>query len=313
MALPVLNAGAAPVLPLAGNVARGRGRIRLENGSVAQDWARYWRSADQPIEAMYAHFEQHVYHRHSHETYSFGVTEQGAQSFTCRGTTHVSGAGMVMAFNPDDPHDGRATDRLGFTYRMLHISPEQVIDVLSDRAGHLAPAPLFAEPVVRDERLAKAVRALHFALVDGSTSLRRGELLTTAITAAALRASARSSAAAPDHGRRETVQIARRVRDVLHAWYAEDVHPTELAALVGRSRFAVYRAFREAYGLAPSDYQRQLRLRAARALLMDGRAIADVATQVGFADQAHLNRWFRRSFGITPGAYRSAAVRLADG
>jgi hypothetical protein len=34
------------------------------------------------------------------------------------------------------------------------------------------------------------------------------------------------------------------------------------------------------------------------------------ATQVGFADQSHLNRWFRRSFGITPGAYRKAGLAL---
>ena len=120
---------------------------------------------------MYAHFEQHVYHRHSHETYSLGVTEQGAQTFTCRGTTHVSGAGMVMAFNPDDPHDGHATDQLGFTYRMLHVSQEQVLETLSGLAGHPAAAPLFAEPVVRDERLAQALRALHLGLVNGSSSL----------------------------------------------------------------------------------------------------------------------------------------------
>ena len=42
------------------------------------DWARYWRSPDGQLEAMHAHFRGHVYHRHSHETYSFGLTETGA-------------------------------------------------------------------------------------------------------------------------------------------------------------------------------------------------------------------------------------------
>ena len=73
---------------------------------------------------MYAHFSSHVYHRHSHESYSFGVTETGAQAFTCRHGRHVSGPGMVMAFNPDDPHDGHAARDGGFTYRMVHIWPE---------------------------------------------------------------------------------------------------------------------------------------------------------------------------------------------
>lgn len=59
------------------------------------DWSRYWRSADEPLEAMHAHFERHVYHRHSHETYSFGVTDSGAQSFRCRGSARTSAAGFA--------------------------------------------------------------------------------------------------------------------------------------------------------------------------------------------------------------------------
>jgi len=84
----------------------------------AGDWARYWRADGVLVEAMHAHFTAHVYHRHSHESFSFGVTEAGAQAFSCRHGRHVSGAGMVMAFNPDDPHDGHAAGEAGFTYRM---------------------------------------------------------------------------------------------------------------------------------------------------------------------------------------------------
>ncbi len=107
----------------------------MGGGWVSGDWARYWRSADEPLEAMYAHFREHVYHRHSHDTYSFGVTESGAQSFTCRGAAHTSAAGMVMAFNPDDPHDGHASTGQGFSYRMIHIGPGLVAGVLADIGG----------------------------------------------------------------------------------------------------------------------------------------------------------------------------------
>ena len=111
------------------------------------DWAAYWRSPDGQLEAMHAHFSGHVYHRHSHETYSFGVTETGAQAFTCRGAGHVSAAGMVMAFNPDDPHDGHAATTSGFTYRMIHVAPALLTDVLADITGRAAASPLFAAPV----------------------------------------------------------------------------------------------------------------------------------------------------------------------
>jgi AraC-like DNA-binding protein len=66
------------------------------------------------------------------------------------------------------------------------------------------------------------------------------------------------------------------------------------------------RAFCQAYGLAPSDYQRQLRVRVARKLLARDLPPSVAAAEAGFADQAHLTRWFRRYYGVTPGAYRGA-------
>jgi len=131
---------------------------------VADDWSRYWRAPDAPLEAMYAHFERHVYHRHSHDAYSFGVTEDGAQAFSCRGAGHTSVTGMVMAFNPDDPHDGQAADALGFTYRIIHIGPGLVASVLADITGRPAGLPLFTKPVHIDLVLARNLTALHRAL-----------------------------------------------------------------------------------------------------------------------------------------------------
>ncbi|MFB9477545.1 AraC family ligand binding domain-containing protein [Nonomuraea salmonea] len=270
---------------------------------MTHDWSRYWRSPDRPLEAMHAHFERHVYHRHSHETYSFGVTEHGAQAFTCRGAAHTSAAGMVMAFNPEDPHDGHAANALGFTYRMVHIGPALVTDALEDATGRRAGLPLFASPVVDDPALAGALRALHAALLDDrATALRRDELLTATVAAIVRRAAASPVATA----RVSTGAMAARARSVLHERLTDDLTIDDLATSAGASRYAVYRAFHAAYGMAPSDYQRQLRLRRARDLIATGTPIAGAAAASGFADQSHLTRWFTRYFGLTPGAYRAA-------
>ena len=106
-------------------------------------------------------------------------------------------------------------------------------------------------------------------------------------------------------------RVAARIRELLHDGAADltadDLTADDLAAAAGCSRYAAYRAFTQAYGLAPSDYQRQLRVRAARRLLIADVSPARAAAEAGFADQAHLTRWFRRYYGVTPGAYRSAA------
>ena len=100
--------------------------------------------------------------------------------------------------------------------------------------------------------------------------------------------------------------MAGRARDLIAGRYRDDLTAADLAAATGRSRFAVHRAFTHVYGMPPSDYQRQLRLREARALIAAGTPISEAAVLAGFADQSHLSRWFVRYYGVTPGRYQRA-------
>ena len=80
----------------------------------------------------------------------------------------------------------------------------------------------------------------------------------------------------------------------------------EMAADVGLSRHHLVRTFGAAAGMPPYAWLAQHRVSKARRLLDAGYPPAEVAGLVGFADQAHLTRWFRRVLGVTPGAYRNS-------
>ncbi|MGI5399046.1 AraC family transcriptional regulator [Streptomyces sp. CA-135486] len=255
---------------------------------------------------MHAHFFQHVYHVHSHDAYSFGITEAGAQRFSCRGAAHTSGAGMVMAFNPDDPHDGRAAAELGYQYRIVHIGPDVVRELLTDVTDGRAVMPLFAQPALSDPVLRTALLRLHTALVGDADPLVRDERLTATVTAMVGRGTTRPLRVRELERGGRTRTVARRARALLEEAYAEQIPAERLAEAAGCSRFALYRAFHAEYGMSPSDCQRLLRLRRARALLAHGSSAAEAAAAVGFADQSHFHRWFVRCFGVTPGAYRNA-------
>lgn len=58
-------------------------------------------------------------------------------------------------------------------------------------------------------------------------------------------------------------------------------------------------------GLPPHALQMAYRVRRAQRLLEAGETIAATAAAAGFCDQSHLHRQFRRSLGMTPGAYRN--------
>ncbi len=272
---------------------------------TGDNWVRYWRDEARPLEAMHARFRDHVYALHSHDAYSFGITDAGAQRFRCRGGSHTSGAGMAMAFNPDEAHDGRSAAELGYHYRIVHLGPSLVRAILADAADEDSGAlPLFVRPVLTDPELTGALSRLHAALVSqASSALERDELLTTAVVAMAERGATRAPRTRTLAGRAQR-QAARRAHALLNETGQEPVTSELLARAAGCSRFALYRAFRAEFGMPPSDYHRQLRLRRARDLLAGGATSADAAATTGFADQAHFARWFKRTYGITPRVFQ---------
>jgi AraC family transcriptional regulator len=85
--------------------------------------------------------------------------------------------------------------------------------------------------------------------------------------------------------------------------YSRDVALSDIAEAVHLSPFHVARLFKQGLGVSPHQYLIQVRVNSARSLLSAGsgeRSLAEVASAVGFADQSHLTRHFKRVFGLTP-------------
>ena len=86
--------------------------------------------------------------------------------------------------------------------------------------------------------------------------------------------------------------------------YAEKLHVHDLAAMAGFSESHFQHRFAALLGITPHRYQLMLRVFHAMEQLRRGTAIRDVAQSVGFADQSHLHRYFRRIVGVSPGLYQ---------
>ena len=94
----------------------------------------------------------------------------------------------------------------------------------------------------------------------------------------------------------------------IHENYANDLSLNEIAKAVNLSPFHVARLFKQSLGVSPHQYLIQLRVNSARSLLSAGsgeRSLAEVASAVGFADQSHLTRHFKRIVGVTPRQFRT--------
>jgi AraC-like DNA-binding protein len=94
-----------------------------------------------------------------------------------------------------------------------------------------------------------------------------------------------------------------RAREYLHAHHGERPSLGEVAAAAGVSVFHLERIFADRLGAPVHRYLQHVRIGEALVRLRRGERTADVAGAVGFADQAHMTRAFRKVLGFTPGAY----------
>jgi AraC family transcriptional regulator len=78
----------------------------------------------------------------------------------------------------------------------------------------------------------------------------------------------------------------------------------QLAAVAGVSRFHFARQFRLRTGESPMGYVRRSRVERAKAMLRSGEAtVGEIAAVLGFADQSHFTRTFRRLVGTSPRSF----------
>ena len=128
-----------------------------------------------------------------------------------------------------------------------------------------------------------------------------GEALSTAVAVHLLREyGAAVLEPKRQHGglpREKLVRAVEYIQDQLDT----DLTVSGIAQAVGMSPDHFTRLFKEATGQSPYRYVVEARVRKAKELLTTGKfTISEAAHHVGFVDQSHLTRHFKRVFGLPP-------------
>jgi AraC-like DNA-binding protein len=110
---------------------------------------------------------------------------------------------------------------------------------------------------------------------------------------------------AAQQGASRTNLRVRKALDYVAAHLAEPVALNAAAAAAGVSRFRLAHLLKTATGQTLLQHARRLRMEEARRRLENSAAsCAEIAQDLGFADQSHFTRQFRAAAGITPARYR---------
>jgi AraC-like DNA-binding protein len=259
---------------------------------------RHWRSAILGgVECARADYRRQSFARHFHDDYSMGVVTRGANLFHYRGRHVEAPAGTICLADPGEVHTGEAGE-VGWSYWNLHVPVSAMRRLAEEAELPGSDVPALTAGMVDDPAAVRLCLTMFTALAEPGDAFeaeaRAVEALTHLLRHHGSRRPPRLAAPAP----------ALRVRDYLEAHWHEPVRLDHLEAVSGLGRWQLLRGFRTAYGLPPYAYLMQLRLRAAKDMLLAGLGIAETAAATGFADQAHLTRAFKRVYGLTPAVMR---------
>jgi AraC-like DNA-binding protein len=263
---------------------------------VPHEWVRAWKPAVPGIrEVFHARFVDHAYPPHTHDAWTVFIVDEGAVRYDLEDRHRGTGGARVTLLPPHVVHDGRAATDHGYRKRVLYVGT----DVLDERLT----GPAVDAPDIEDPALVRGVRALHRVLQDPDETIEAESRL--AAVSMRLRKDLGDRAIEPLD--RPIPEVAADLRALLDEHRFGSMTLAEAGRILHVSPPHLVRCFTRTFGIAPHRYLVGRRIDAARQRLLDGEPASQVAVGVGFHDQAHMTRHFRRHVGTTPGRYASAA------
>jgi AraC-like DNA-binding protein len=248
-----------------------------------------WRPAVEGVnEVLHARMIDHVYPLHAHSSWTLLIVDDGMVRYDLDRREHAALKESVTLLPPHVPHNGCSVTSRGFRKRVLYLDSarlgEDLIGLAVDR------------PVLVDPRLRLRMDQLHACLMLPGEELAAESRL--AFICERLRRHLRQRAEQKPSA--HDPSLACRLRDLLDERIEEGISLKEASSLLHAHPTHLARAFSKKFGIGPHQYLTGRRVDLARRLLLEGMPPSTVATAVGFYDQSHLARNFKRILGTSP-------------
>lgn len=275
-----------------------------------RDQIQYHRVADTPdLVLSDGTFSEFEFKPHYHLDYHIGMVTQGVQKQRFQGKSVLLGPGRISIMPPGEIHDGSGYDDNEYSMCTFRISASLLTQYMSEISGKELSlvgddiAPFFAGAMLENTTLANRLIQLYQGVQNpqGLSALPVQEAWLKLFDP--LFQSLKVVTPQAVEGGLSITQLML-VREYAEANLANKISLEKLASLCDLSRYQFLRRFESSMGLTPHNWLIQLRLeRACLLLRLPNQNLAQVAANVGFYDQSHFNRAFRKWYGITPSQY----------
>lgn len=242
------------------------------------------------ITALSANITDFSYKNHSHSEYAIGVTKSGIQRYHLDGKLQLSYQDGIMLFNPEQVHDGMAHDKSGLEYIMLYIEPAVLLD-----AAERKEAIQFTTPVIYNSKIESDVYHLANAIFHENEEEIVDEQLIKLVDDLVNQSTIRKHV--------ESNAYISKIKGRILYGLKENLKITDLAHEFGMSKFQFIRYFKEQTGITPYQFLLNSKIEEAKNIIEIDKDIHLAVSELGFSDLIHLNRQFKKIYGITANNY----------
>ncbi len=222
---------------------------------------------------------------HFHTTYSLGIIEQGEREFTYRGKKTNLKQNDIFIIQPFEPHSCKSINNKNHSYKIISLYHDSYL--------------YFPQLLINHPDLLNKIRAFH-ALAEYESSSIKLKSLYEEIIELLKTFSLDSGTERVDNEISSKINQAKLfIEDNCHL----EISLKDMAEVACLSEFHFNRYFHKQFGLSPYAYYLVCKLKISQKILIKQKSVAGTAYDIGFFDQSHFTKLFKKHIGVTPGKY----------
>lgn len=249
--------------------------------------------------------------QHYHDSYEIYFQLQGKRHLFLDNICYTLERGDVAIFKPFDIHYAQSRDVEFYGRYVMNFQDELLMSILKKEEVKILLGKLPSCVIHLPE---SEIGHLHYEFQKAEQYGKKGGFLTEQLQATAVLQVITLLMEYMDDtfivkGKKISSQIIE-VLDYIQFHYRESITLDEIAETIHMSKYYLCRTFHQVTGATVLEYINNVRLMRAHTLLIHTKdSIEEIAVQTGFSSSSNLARVFKKSYGISPRAFRKKRAK----
>jgi len=231
--------------------------------------------------------------KHFHDTYTIGLTHDGLFKSINTNKAIYSYKNSTRVLNPGEIHCG---DSVSWNYTNFYPKVE-LLSQIYEQMFFEKRIPVFESHIIEDLNLYNLLSNFFLSAYENSDNMK---IETNLINAMAYLIRNYTSKTKEYKNLFDDKQIIKNSIEYIKDSLDTNISLDELAKNSNLSKYHFLRVFKNQLGLTPHQYILTQRVHKAKELILNGEKLNYIPTSVGFTDQSHFIRNFRKIYGYSP-------------